>query len=379
MRISFILLTLLIFYSCSGPQKISKTFVANSLEFLDQFEIPFGEQYDKSIIGGLSGIDYDAAKKVYYLISDDRSVINPARFYTANIHISNNKIARIQFTNVTFLKDVSGNFYPNSSDDPFYSPDPEALRYNRVKNCFTWCSEGERTVNRGKTVLQNPAIIETDISGSYLDTLPIPQKLQMQSNEAGPRQNGVFEGLAYDKTFKTLYASVEEPLYNDGPRAATGDSTGVVRILEYNSSKKKLIAEYAYIIDPVAYAPHPANGFKLNGISDILWLGRNRLLVIERSFSVGRTASTIKVYLADLSKATNINKINSLKTDSRFRPASKKLLLNMDSLAFPVDNIEGVTFGPRLPSGKRSLLFVSDNNFDERQKTQILLFAIKND
>ena len=49
----------------------------------------------------------------------------------------------------------------------------------------------------------------------------------------------------------------------------------------------------------------------------------------------------------------------------------------MDSLGFYIDNIEGVTFGPNLPDGHRTLLFVSDNNFSLLQKTQFLLFEIE--
>ena len=56
---------------------------------------------------------------------------------------------------------------------------------------------------------------------------------------------------------------------------------------------------------------------------------------------------------------------------------SKKLLLNMDGLGFYIDNIEGVTFGPTLPNGNITLIFVSDNNFNPLEKTQFLLFEIQ--
>ena len=48
----------------------------------------------------------------------------------------------------------------------------------------------------------------------------------------------------------------------------------------------------------------------------------------------------------------------------------------MNDLGVFIDNIEGVTFGPKLVNGKQSLLFVSDNNFSNKQKTQILLFEV---
>jgi hypothetical protein len=48
----------------------------------------------------------------------------------------------------------------------------------------------------------------------------------------------------------------------------------------------------------------------------------------------------------------------------------------MDDLGIFTDNIEGITFGPKRANGKPSLLFVSDNNFSNKQKTQILLFQV---
>jgi hypothetical protein len=45
-------------------------------------------------------------------------------------------------------------------------------------------------------------------------------------------------------------------------------------------------------------------------------------------------------------------------------PATKKLLLNLDDLGIYIDNIEGVTFGPVLPNGHKTLGMVADNNFN---------------
>ena len=42
-----------------------------------------------------------------------------------------------------------------------------------------------------------------------------------------------------------------------------------------------------------------------------------------------------------------------------------------------IDNIEGVSFGPRLANGNRSLVFVSDNNFNRNQVTQFLAFEVQ--
>ncbi|MEO5649252.1 MAG: esterase-like activity of phytase family protein [Ginsengibacter sp.] len=364
------------FTSCSSTKYVQKQQI-NGLKFLDEYVVAFNKGFENTIIGGLSGIDYDSRKDLYYLISDDRSAKNPARFYTAKLLIGQNKIDTLLFLKTTFLKDKVGNFYPNSRQDPSHTPDPEAMRYNPKNNTFAWSSEGERIISPQRNILQNPAIIEINPSGNYLDTFQIPSQLHMQATENGPRQNGVFEGLAFDGSYKKMYVSVEEPLYDDGPRAGIHDSTAITRIITFDVATKKTIAQHAYVIDAVAHAPFPPNAFKVNGISDILWLGKNKLLVVERSYSTGRLACTIKVFLADISQADNINGITSLKNKPSIKMASKKLLLNMDDLGFYIDNIEGVTFGPTLPNGKRTLLFVADNNFNAFEKTQFLLFEIQ--
>ena len=42
----------------------------------------------------------------------------------------------------------------------------------------------------------------------------------------------------------------------------------------------------------------------------------------------------------------------------------------------PIDNIEGMTFGPPLPDERRALVIVSDNNFNPGQFTQFIVLAL---
>ncbi len=86
---------------------------------------------------------------------------------------------------------------------------------------------------------------------------------------------------------------------------------------------------------------------------------------------------TIKVFLADITHAEDISNIASLKNKTNIKMISKKLILNMDNLNIFIDNIEGVTFGPTLSNGKRSLIFIADNNFNPLEKSQFLLFEIE--
>ncbi|HVX48956.1 MAG TPA: esterase-like activity of phytase family protein [Chitinophagaceae bacterium] len=347
-----------------------------SLKLLGSYEVPYHLQYNNTTIGGLSGIDYNPRKKEYYLISDDRSAISPARFYTAKINFSEKGIDTVYFTGVTLLQQKNGMLYPNSKQEPARTPDPEAIRYNPLQNRFVWSSEGERIVRRNDTVLENPSINIINAEGRLVDSFPIPVQLAMQAGEHGPRQNGVFEGLTFADNYKTLYVNVEEPLYDDGPRAGLRDTATWVRILKYDVAAKKLQAQYAYHPDAVPYKPVPATAFMINGLPDILYADHNHLLVMERAFSTGRLQCTIKIYLAAVSGASNIAAVASLKQHPPAQVMQKKLLLNMDDLGRYIDNVEGMTFGPLLPNGHKTLVLVADNNFNVLEKTQFFLFEV---
>lgn len=376
LRKYFVCIIVLIFSNCRTIKSNHPTGTFSGIKLLDTAIIPFNQQFNNTIIGGLSGIDFDREKNQYYLICDDRSAINPARFYTADIRLNQFQIDTILFKKVTFLRNQTNEYYPNSQTAPAKTPDPEAIRYNPSKKIFVWTDEGERIVTDKDTILADPSINWIDTTGKLVHQVRLPQNLIVHSSEMGPRKNGVLEGICLTPNNKHYFTSLEEPLYEDGPRAQLEKNKPFVRFYKFNSRNNKNIAQYAYELDPIAYPSLPQNAFKVNGIPEILYLCKNKLLIIERSFSTGRLPCTIKVFIADLRNASNIKNTASLKEDQLFIPAKKKLLLNMDQLNIYTDNIEGVTFGPKLPNGHASLLFVSDNNFAPFQQSQVFLFEI---
>ena len=224
-------------------------------------------------------------------------------------------------------------------------------------------------------MLENPTVTNISTKGVYKNSFALPANLTMHATENGPRKNSVLEGMSFADDYKTLFISAEEPLYEDGPGADVTDNNAYTRIYKFAVAGKNSLAQYAYRLSPVAYPAVPETAFKINGITDILSIGNNKLLVIERSFSTGRLPCTIKLFIADLNGATDISKM-VLKNNIDFIPAAKKLLLNMYDLGIYTDNIEGVTFGPLLPNGHKTLLFIADNNFNPFEKAQILLFEV---
>src|SRR6185436_18062742 len=89
------------------------------VDFIGQATFTTGLKFQKTEVGGLSGITYDAKNQVYYAISDDRSQKAPARFYTLKIDLTSGKLKpeEVTFVGVTTLLDEKGKpFAPLSLD-----------------------------------------------------------------------------------------------------------------------------------------------------------------------------------------------------------------------------------------------------------------------
>ncbi|MBC7947299.1 MAG: esterase-like activity of phytase family protein [Chitinophagaceae bacterium] len=376
-RAGFVCLIFLVI-GCVSQRKVANRHQAISisgLRLINQFSLPSAMMFKETVVGGLSGIDYDAKRDLYYMICDDPSTKGPARFYTARIPISDTGIDSVQIVDMTALLNPQARPYTDITKDRIHSADVEAMRYDSKRDELIWSSEGQRYLRDGKQELQNPSVILMQRDGRYLDSFQLPPILHIQLEEKGPRHNSVFEAIGIDETASHVYIGIEEPLYEDGPRAAGGDSSGWVRIVKFNRALKQSVAQFAYRIDPVPHPSNPPSAFKINGVSDILCLGNDQFLIIERAWSTGRLPSDVRLYLADAKGAQDVTSL-SLKTQPPKKPITKKLLLDLNSLGLFIDNMEGVTFGPTLPNGNRTLLLVADDNFAKGQRSQFLLFEV---
>ncbi|BAY23500.1 phytase [Calothrix sp. NIES-2100] len=335
----------------------------------------------QTALGGLSGVAYDAAKNQFYAISDDRSQIAPARFYTFTSDPANIATTGATFTNVTPLKDANGNFFASNSLDP------EGIALTNNGTVFI-SSEGEVNPSAGRVT--NPFIKEFSLTtGQEVRSLAVPKKFlpvidTSNTQTAGVYNNLAFESLTITPDQKTLFTATENALLQDGSRVTT--TTGSrSRILQYNLVTGQPEKEYLYITD-ASVTPNPTTGFSDNGLVDLLAIdNRGTLLAVERSFAQG-FGNEIKIYEISLQGATDISSIDSLSSFSEtqlaaIQPAQKRLVLNLNDLNLPTDpnhpitgtdNIEGIAFGPKLADGRQSIVLVSDNNFGATQYTQIL-------
>src|SRR5262249_2434432 len=178
-------------------------------------------------------------------------------------------------------------------------------------------------------------------------------KFRSSAESHGVRRNLAFEGLAFSSDYATLYVATENALLQDGPIASPSASSPS-RILEYDYPSGVLRAEYVVDVSPIPVPPTTPGAFADNGVSEILWLGPARLVVMERSFTAG-VGNTIRLFDVDLSEATNVAAFDALPGHA-YQPARKRLIADLATFGVRPDNLEGMTWGPRRPDRARTFI-----------------------
>lgn len=337
------------------------------IDFLGQATLPNNLTFQKTPIGGLSGITYDPKKDLYYVISDDRGKKAPARLYTLKIDLSKGKLTNggvVPVGVTTLLNENGQNFPPGETDT-------EGIALTSKDTVFI-SSEGD------VSQLINPFIKEFSLSsGKEIITLPIPQKFLPDKNgKQGIRNNLAFESLTITPNGKKLFTATENALIQDGSEAKPNTSTPC-RILQYNLLTKQPEKEFLYQTEAVAPLLDISKHFT-SGLPDLLAVDNlGNFLSLERTFTgLGFYIGLFQVSLEQADDIHNIDSMNQADTKN-IKPVQKKLLLDLRKLDVLLDNIEGLTFGSKLPDGQSSLILVSDNNFNSLQRTQILAFRLR--
>ncbi len=355
--------SIVVFIALAG---LASTAVAQDipgLRYIGQHIIPTGAQFGSTTVGGLSGIDYDPTSNSYYAISDDRSALNPARFYNLNFNFDQNSVSGVAFNTVTTLQRPDGTAFPANQVDP------EAIRFDRSTGKFFWSSEGERVLPSN---LQNPFVREMNADGSFSRELSTPTRYNPTAGNFGIVRNLAFESLTLSTDGATVYTATENALLQDGPQAGVGVASPS-RVLSFNKATGAAGAEYVYVTDPVLVPTVPAGQFATNGLVELLAISPTEFLSVERSFSTG-VGNSIKIYKTSILGATDVSAFDTL--PGSYTAMTKELLFNLDTIGITLDNIEGISLGPVLPNGSRSLVVVSDNNFAATQFTQFIAFEV---
>lgn len=335
---------------------------AQSLRYLGRQVVPHKHEFAGTTVGGLSGLDCAPAGTPCVAISDDRAEHQPARFYTLEFDVARFDtgeepgFAGVRFVAVTTLTTAQGEAHARGSVDP------EAIRHAHDGG-FWWASEG--AIRRGIA----PAVERIDDDGRARLRLDLLERY-LPGPGRGARDNLAFESLAIDGD--RLIVGLENALAQDGP-AADLDTPSPARLAIFDAKDGRLLAEHVYVVDAVPVAPPLPGLYRTNGLVELL-AGHGMLLALERSYVAGR-GNGARIYRVAFDGATDVAGLESL-AGADYTPVKKSLVLDLADLGLPLDNLEGMAWGPRLPDGRPTLILVSDDNFNPLQKTQFLLFEV---
>lgn len=356
--------------SCSTFTSTSK-FKISQLKFLDDENFDSKTMYNNTLLGGLSGITYNEKNHRLIAISDDRGERGEPRFYEFSLEFDANNKMNIRPVKVQTLTNINGKSFKKGTIDF------EGISLLKNGNILT-SSEGDE---RPKTRIM-PALTEYDLTGRAIKEWEIADQFLFEkvgTPSKGVRFNQAFESLSTTPDGEYTFTANENSLYQDGVMSSQFTS-GLIRIVKYKN--EKIEAMYPYVLSEI---PNPNKHKELigdNGVSDMLAIDENHLIVIERSWVQNDYKNRIKLFLVAIDNADDIKSLKSLKS-IRVKTVKKTLLLDLDTITdkmdsrfSKLDNIEGITFGPTLPNGHKTLILASDNNFSKHQRTLFLAFEI---
>jgi hypothetical protein len=336
------------------------------LEYFGETSLPQKIKLDGNEVGGLSGITWNDGK--LFAVSDDRGKFGAPRFYELDLKISSGKV-ELSLGKVYRFKGISKKWI---LDLEGMAPLPNGD--------FVFSSEGDNNAKPREW----PRIFITSPQGDYKTELTLPDKFLpdlLGEQKKGIENNRGFEGLTISPDAQNIYIMNEVPILGD--QTTKEDSSQWVRLVQFTKDKTgyKAVAEFPYLLE--AHADSPRGPELMRGISEILFWKENKFITLERGarLSTRGIGYTGALYLADFQGTKDVSKVANL-TEAKISSARKEKLADLESILAKnvkdkIDNFEGLTWGPNLPDGRKSLLVISDNNFAAKEKTQLLVFAVK--
>jgi hypothetical protein len=332
------------------------------LRLIGEATLPHRLRFRETTVGGLSGLDYDPAQDLWVAVSDDP---RDARFYTLRLPLSAERLGTPELLDVTRL-----------AAPP--QPDAEAIRWRPGAGTLLWSTEGD--VRHGTA----PSLHESARDGRLLRSFTLPPHFAVDpAGRRGPRHNLGLEGLALTSDGGQAWVAMENALLQDGPEPTVGQPGGPCRFTLFDLASGRALGQRAYIPEPIPQAPRVPGVFADNGVSEVLMLDAGRMLVLERAYAVGM-GNTLRLFRVDLASGDDTLAVDTL-VPGRFRPLAKTLVADLSawlgSGLSRLDNTESLAWGPVLPAtadrpAQRTLVLLSDDNFNPGQVTQFVAFAL---
>lgn len=348
---------------------------AIQLEFLSDFTFKQNTIYEKTLVGGLSGIYYK--DNLVWAVTDDRGQNNEPRIYSFKLEVNSD----LQMLRNEGLKSENrSDTYPFLKLLPnglIFLKDPKSIKSAQLlidaegiapfRQGWLISSEGDYH----KVPRAPPSLMYFDGNGNLKQIFRWPDKFIPNFTgklRTGLRSNFAFEALSSSPNADYFFAIHEAPLVQESPRWKNGDP-GDVHLLRFkiNLESAELIVDKD-IIYTIDNYKNENSKIIVSGVSEVLSITNDQVLVLERVSrfdSVNLLQHEAKIY------EVNFN-----------FPNEKKLVFDLNNLkkliktTKQLDNFEGMALGPIL-NNQPTLLMVSDDNFVPLENTIWLLFRLK--
>lgn len=215
-----------------------------------------------------------------------------------------------------------------------------------------------------------PQGTEDDFAGARYDVVgSLPAILAKRQLNRG------IEALAVSRDERHLFFMLQSPLAN--PDSAAVRTSRNVRLFKIERTSMQVVGEYVYVLDdPQTFRRDRSRNQTDSRISEMVSVGQNRLIVLERTDAIAR------LYEIDLAEATDIHgspwddpltepslELRANLADAAIVPAAKTLRFDSADVPKIADKIEGVAL-----LGDGALALINDNDFGiAGARTQILV------
>ncbi len=376
-----ILLSLLT--ACSLPQVSAeeRMFLDLSLDVLGEYSLSSNPTVAEQPMGHLSGITYslpgyshfNSPGTYFYGVSEDADPIEGVSVYQLKLDLEtltsdSRELPPFTLETVSLLKDQSAQVLNPQNLQV------ESLAFSPRESVFI---AAEQSIDDQSV----PLIGEFDLNtGQLKNTVPLPPTYRPQTDE-----NKLTQGIQPNLGFRAmtiapdgfspggldpfrLFAIAAAPLFQDLDSDATQ-----LRLLHYVIADRAsfLVSENLYSLDSNPKTGSPSY------LSAIVALPQSgHFLSLERSHTASGYHS--KLYQVFTGNATDTSRISSLrKPISIVQPLQKKLLLDLDELNLPLQRLDSMTLGPKLPDGNQSLILIGNDPASPASATQFLLLSLK--
>lgn len=344
-----------------------------TLHLIGTHAVPSGTLHDGVEFGGISGIDRLPDGR-FVAISDDRGGERGApRFYYLALDVDASGFHGVRVLGHTFMQRPEGQGFATDQR----TVDPEDVRVAPNGHLY-WSSEGIWSLI--PSLRQQPFVREMRPDGSHVREFSLPPAYRLVDNATtGGRDNKLLEALALSPDGATLYVANEDALIQDGP-VATQDRGSRLRVTALDTASGRVTGQYAYDLPPI-----PAMGLSRipassdNGLTALLGWSDNSFIAVERAYVPG-AGNTIRLVHTSIRPGltTDVQTVERL-ADAAVVPMTRELLLELPPVfqGVHMDNIEGISWGPTLNNGYRTLVLVADNNFSQRQRNLFIVFEVQ--